>query len=311
MRSKACAILLLSAGFCVLAQSPDSPGPDRTNDLQTAYCPNTHQLEVTPSQKLFLDGTIGRHHVRMYLDRGGTGVVGLFFDVGGNWEVTQLGGTWKSNRMDASNQTDDDPATGHLEASMSGNRLTGTWTAIKSNQHEPIDLVTIPEPKCDGRGDWKGFDDPAAPLTFSYPASWHLKQDNDGIWLTCPNPSDIAYSQDLGIMMGSGRFKGPTDLVQCGDQWIYNADCDCKHVDEASCRVAKASRKGPATILDVSDHEWRVYCHGGGYVGQGGGEDVIVLLPHSWVEIVANGDSSEIVDHLIQTVKEHPSKGVR
>src|SRR6185503_10259967 len=123
MRSILGISLLLLETVLASAQIAGSPTPFEPKNLQTAYCPQTHQLEAEPSQKFFLDGMIGKRHVRMYLDRGGSGVVGLFFDIGGTWETTLLGGTWNNGQIDASDATELHVATGHLTASLAKNRL--------------------------------------------------------------------------------------------------------------------------------------------------------------------------------------------
>ena len=173
-----------------------------------------------------------------------------------------------------------------------------------------MNLVTIPEPTCDGKETWKRFDNAASPDSFSYPASWHVKEDREGIWLTCPDPSEIAYSQGVVVTMGQGDFQGPPELLKCGDKWIYGTSgsgCNCEHPDKIGCDTAKTMRSGSATVLDVGEHEWRIYCHDFGYVGEGYGEDRIILLPHSWVEISAEGRTSELIDRLVDSVAERAS----
>jgi hypothetical protein len=310
MRSTALATSLLLLTTYASAQSPAPQSTKDPDNKQYFYCPNIHQLEAAPSQKFLLEGTIGDRHVRMYLDRGGAGVVGLFFDTA-NWQITQLGGTWNNGQIDASDEAEDHPATGHLNASLAANRLVGSWTAETSRNVETVNLATIAEPACDGKEAWKQFDDPESPVSFSYPASWRLERDRDGIWLTCPDPSEIAYSQNVLIKMGSGTFKTPPELLQCSDKWIYGtpgSKCDCDHADKPGCHVAKAVRDGSVTILDVGEHEWRTYCYGGGYVGQGDGEDRIILLPHRWVEIMASGNSVQLINRLVDAVEERPAK---
>lgn len=302
--------LLLIPAIAVLAQNPNQRAASDSQNLQTAYCPQTHPLEVEPSQKFFFDGTIGKRHIRMYLDRGGSGVVGLFFDKA-TWQVTELGGTWNNGQINASDEAEEHPATERLSASLAGDRLIGSWSPVNSNDAEPVDLTIIPEPKCDGKESWTRFDDSRSSASLSYPASWHLNQGRNGVWITCPDPSEIAYSQDVYIQMGSGEFQGPPELLQCGDSWIYRttgSKCDCDHPDDAGCHTTRAVRRGSAIVLDVGEHEWRNYCHGGGYMGQGSGEDRIVLLPHSWVEIMAQGKSSEAIDRFVDSVMEHSAQ---
>jgi hypothetical protein len=311
MRPIDAAPVLLILASCVFAQSPRQQRTEEDKqNLQTAYCPNIHQLEVAPSQKFFLEGTIGSRHVRVYLDRGGSGVVGLFFDEA-NWQNTELGGTWMNGQIDASDEAEGHPATGHLKATLAANRLVGSWTRATDEVAEPVDLATIPEPTCDGKESWTRFDDPKSPASFSYPAAWHVEQNRDGIYLTCPDPSEIAYNSNVFVQMGSGKFKSPPELLQCGGKWVYGTDgspCDCDHPDKLGCHIAKASSAGSATVLDVGEHEWRTYCRDGGYAGQGEGEDRIILLRHSWVEIMADGKSSGLINRLVDSVKERPTK---
>jgi hypothetical protein len=239
----------------------------------------------------------------MYLDRGGSGVVGLFFDTAGNWDTTLLGGTWTDGKIDLSDATDLHPATGYLVASLADHRLTGTWTAGDWNQSEAVELVTIPEPACDGKETWKRLEDPDWPLTFSYPASWHLKRSHDGsVILTCPDPAQIAFDQHIILYHGTGTPSGPTHVVACGRSWMYGDRCDCNQQNVQACSTAKVSGTSTRIILDASDQEWRVYCLDGGYIAAGEGEDRIILVRDQWVEITAPGDSSKIINRMAASV---------
>jgi len=299
MRSILGISLLLLETVLASAQIAGSPTPFEPKNLQTAYCPQTHQLEAEPSQKFFLDGAIGKRHVRMYLDRGGAGVVGLFFDIGANWEVTLLGGTRNNDVIDASDAADDHPATAHLNASLAADHLTGTWTPSGSNQPEPAELAVIPEPRCDGKEAWKRFKNPDWPVTLSYPSSWHLEQSDDGsIILACPNPAAIAFGEQISIHHGTGAPGGPTHMVQCGKSWIYGDSCDCSAIGSHACPEAKISILNSTNVLDVSEQEHRIYCRNGGYVAAGEGQDRIILLGDRWLEINAPADSSEIINRI-------------
>ena len=309
MRLTACAILLVWACLRLGAQPAT---PQRSDDIgvyQTGYCPQTSQLATKPSQKLWLDGAIGKQQVRMFLDRGGSGVVGLFYAVEGNWDPTLLGGKWDEHEIEISDSTPGRASDGTLKAVLRGKQLTGSWLTGSGGHSEPVALAVVSEPECEGRGPWKHFDDPALRVSFSYPASWHLEQSPKSITLTCPNAEEIAYNRHVTIYAGSGSPKGPTDVVQCGGTWRYGAVCDCSQNGAGECRAAKMSRRETAMVLDVSDREWRVYCNGGGYVAQGDGEDRIVLLPDRWVEITADGDLAAIMDQLVGTVVVSPPSG--
>ena len=307
MRSIGCLGLLLILASSLSAQSPEPPKPAARQNVQTGYCPQTRQLGAEPSQKFFLDGAIGKRNVRMFLDRGGSAVVGLFFYLSGDWTPTSLGGDWNNGNIEMSDATETHSATGKLKASLADNRLTGTWTAANSTQPEPVRLVANPEPRCDGQEKWKRFDNPKWPVSFSYPESWHIEQSGISATLTCPNPANIAYQDQVTIYAGTGDPDGPPDeptsLLKCGDTWRYGeSSCDCRGPDSLVCGTAKITRKQSTTILDVGEREWRIYCRDGGYVAQGEGQDRIVLLHGNWVEIIGQAKSSDIVDRLISTV---------
>lgn len=285
------------------SQSSPLTKPKAAQDLQTGYCPQTHELETEPSQKFFLEGTMGKRRVRMYLDRGGSGVVGLFFDIGAKWETTLLGGTWRDGHIDASDATESRGATGHLVASLEGDHLTGTWTNLKRDQTEPAEFETISEPRCDGREPWKQFQDPDWPVTFSYPSSWHLEESqDDSVVLSCPNPAAIAFDQHITIYHGTGAPKGPTDLVQCGQSWIYGYQCHCSEEGAHSCPTARANRLKIGTMLDVSEREHRIYCLDGGYVAAGEGEDRILLLDDQWLEVNSPYETSGVMNRIIDSI---------
>jgi hypothetical protein len=82
------------------AQTAPSNVPTETADEQTAFCPSTHNLEVEPSTQYWLEGVIGSKIVKMYLNRGGSGVVGLFYEPNGDWKPVLLGGMWKPTGID-------------------------------------------------------------------------------------------------------------------------------------------------------------------------------------------------------------------
>jgi CubicO group peptidase (beta-lactamase class C family) len=274
-----------------------------TQDLQTGYCPQTHQLEAEPSEKFFLDGTIGKRRVRMYLDRGGSGIVGLFLDVGGDWVTTLLGGTWKNGQIDAVDEVENHPGSGHLSAFLTNKRLTGTWTVSTGNAPELVEMTTIPEPRCDGKEAWKRFDDPHWPVKFSYPSSWHIAEsEDDSVVLSCPNPAAMAFDQHITIYHGTGAPRGPTNLVQCGKSWIYGYQCGCNEQDSHRCPTAKVSRLNSATVLDVSEQEHRIYCLNGGYVAAGEVEDRVLLLGDRWLEINAPNDTTEVMKRIVASI---------
>jgi hypothetical protein len=97
-------------------------------------------------------------------------------------------------------------------------------------QSESVRLSAVPKTGCEGKGAWKRFDSPKWPFSFSYPDSWKLVEEKEGgdsyIRLICPDPEEMAYSRDITVSEGLGDPQAGTDLVRCGKEWRYNADCD-------------------------------------------------------------------------------------
>ena len=305
MLSRACAVLLITVSFCA-AQSSNSQKAEGKPNIQTGYCPQTHELEAEPSQRFFLDGTIGKRAVRMFLDRGGSGIVGLFYYSEGDWTPTVLGGSWnEGGNVEMTDGTESRPASGRLQGELTDGHFTGTWQSLSSGSFEAVKLSTIQKPECDGKGPWKRFDDPKWPISFAYPANWLLHVSPGSIALICPNPEEIASRTQVDIYEGQGAPDGPTQLFQCGKGWKFGDDCGCEYGNDLRCQPAKVHHKEHETILDVSDREWRYYCRDGGYVAEGDGVDRIVLLQDSWLEVVSQIGTSGIIDRLIGTLRPH------
>ena len=305
MRTISCAIGVLTLASCVSAQNAKpqiSEGIGKQN-LQTGYCPMTRQLETEPSQKFFFDGTLGGRGIRLFLDRGGSQVVGLFYYSDGDWNPTVLGGDWESGAVNLTDATETHAATGRLQGKLAPHQLIGTWTAVGSGNAVPVKLSEIRKPECGGSGPWKRFDDARRPISFSYPADWLLHVSDESITLSCPNPEEIADGGDVEIYQGQGFPHGPTPLVRCGSGWRYGSECSCQRKDELECQPAKVTRQKRATVLDVSEREWRIYCREGRYAAQGEGVDRIMLVRDAWLEIIAQSGSSGIIDRLAESVR--------
>jgi hypothetical protein len=278
------------------AQTAPSNVPTETADEQTAFCPSTHNLEVEPSTQYWLEGVIGSKIVKMYLNRGGSGVVGLFYEPNGDWKPVLLGGMWKPTGIDLTAGADSaafDPETrapiGRLQGQLADNVFLGRWTPTGSDHAEPVRLSVVPKTECDGRGAWKRFNSQKWPISFSYPASWRLSEEHDDgsgdyIHLICPDPEAMAYNNDVTIEVGVGKPTEKAGLVLCGESWRYDADCGEDLKDSPYSHIAAQSVRHGMKILDISDHEWREYCsNGGGYVGQTDGTDRVILLRNGWI----------------------------
>jgi len=272
-------ILRLLALFAFVATASAQVAPSNesteTANEQSGLCPMTHSLESSPSAQYWLDGVIGSKTVRMHLERGGSGVVGLFYEPNGDWIPVLLGGMWKPSGVDLSagaSRAAFDPETaapiGRLQGQLTGNAFIGQWTPEGRAQSEPVRLSVVPKTGCEGKGAWKRFDSPKWPFSFSYPASWHLVEEHDGtgesIRLVCPDPEEMAYNSDVTIQQGLGQPADKSRLVRCGNSWRYDADCGEDVKDSLYSHVAVERVRHGLSILDISNHEWRAYCRNGG-----------------------------------------------
>jgi len=245
----------------------------------------------------------------MYLDRGGKAVVGTFYFTAGTWVPIFLGGDWNNGKVLASDETEYHPATGELEGRITSGAFRGTWTQESSRKKEPVRLTVVQKPGCDGPGKWVRFAAPQWPLSFSYPASWQISVKEDEIVLTCPDPENMSYEAHLTISRGVGTPDDIAGLTQCDGHWKYHllgvgsTPCDCGK-PAWDCSDAGVSKQQGLTVLNLDEREWRMYCSEGGYIGQGEGAFRIILVKGGWVEFYAEGESDEIVDRLIGTIKE-------
>jgi len=298
------------------AQTASSNEPTETADQQTGLCPTTHNLESSPSEQYWLEGVIGSKTVKMYLDRGGSGVVGLFYDPKGDWKPVLLGGMWKESGIDLSAGADTAAfgpdalaPIGHLQGQLTNSVFLGQWKSKGGEQAEAVRLSVVPKTGCEGKGAWKRFDHPEWPFSFSYPASWHLVEEHDSsgdyIRLVCPDPEEMAYEGDVSIQEGVGKNVDKTGLVRCGKEWRYDADCADDLKDSAFSHIPAQSLRHGMNILDLSNREWRNYCRNGPYVAQTEGTDLVVLLHSGWINIEQVGADSDLVGRIVDTIRAH------
>jgi hypothetical protein len=301
MRPVACAIALLLLNSAIFAQSNAEARTAQDTEHQTGYCPQTHDLGVEPREEHWFEGTIGNNSVRMYLNRGGAGVVGLFYAADGDWTPTFLGGEWSANGITLSAEAADQAPKGHLQGQLVKGAFIGNWTADSSDHADPVRLGATQEPSCDGRGVWKRFDDPKSPVPFSYPASWHIKEDSGALQLICPDPEAMAYGNEVTIYEGKGEPVGPSEVVHSAKGWIPGNDGGVEGPISVT-QVSQDNGKGKTT-LSIDIGAWRVYCSDGGYVGLGEAEDRAVVLRDHWIEFVGGGSAGDIVDRLAKSAR--------
>ena len=319
MRTAASVLTPLLFVFMASAQVAPTNKPDETADEQSGYCPRTHNLEAKPSAKYWLEGVIGSRTVKMFLERGGSGGVGLFYEPDSDWTPVFLGGKWEGGGLDVSAWSGSktlDPETdapfGCLQLRSEGNLFLGEWTLKGSDHAEPVRLSAVPKNGCAGKEAWTRFDNPKWPFSFSYPSSWKPLEETEGgenhIRLVCPDPEEMAYDTDITVSEGLGDAAKPSRLVRCGNEWRYDADCGDDLKNSAFSHIPVQSVRHGMKILDISDREWRLYCRDGGYVGQSDGTDLIVLLKNGWVEISGENQPSDIVGRIVDTIQTHTAK---
>ena len=272
-------------------------------DYQAATCPQEPPLEVSPTSEHWLEGALGQKHVRMYLERGGEAVVGAFYDVA-DWIPLILRGRWMGDgAIEATATTEQDVETGRLKGSVSAAGFTGVWTP-KDRPDQAVRLQAS-RPSCDGKGPWRLFQDARYPITFSYPASWRVNVQNNGVTLTCPDASLMVYDGfNIRITQGTTAAEGPSFFVHCGNKWLYGDNCDCD--DRSSCQDAEVVHRGPLTILRAAEFGSRIYCRGGGYIALGSGYFGAVLLGQRWLELIGDGPASELVNRILGTARARP-----
>jgi hypothetical protein len=284
----------------VFVQSDTGKKAPQDTRLQSGYCPQTHDLEAAPKEEHWFEGGIGNNKVRMYLNRGGAGVVGSFYAIDSDWTPTFLGGEWSTDKITLLAESEEQAPKGKLQGQLVNGAFTGSWTPIGSDDVDPVRLALIQKPACDGRGVWKRFDDPKWPVSFSYPASWHIKREDDALLLVCPDPEVMTYNDQVTIYEGKGKPIGVWDLVECANGWMKGGKCSLNDGTPSAFAVSEVSRRPGKTVLNSED-EWRVECAIGGYVGLGNGEDRIVLMRDYWAEFIGAGSSMGIVDRLVKS----------
>lgn len=218
-----------------------------TSEDQTGFCPQTHALQAEPQAEYWFEGTIGERTARMYLDRGGRGVVASLYFTAGDWTPVLLGGEWDNGAIELTDATEQHPLTLRLQGRLTNEGFAGTWASAANDAALPVRLAAVPQPKCDGRGAWKRFESPRWPASFSYPANWRLHESGDSITFTCPDPRAMAYESDVTVNAGDAKPSGQNGLAQCpvdGDM-APPATANSQMRTPARCRksaVARASR---------------------------------------------------------------------
>jgi hypothetical protein len=126
-----------------------------------------------------------------------------------------------------------------------------------------------------------------------------------GLNLICPDAAGMFYDSSIEISQGTLSKIADEGFHLSGGKWMHDSRfCDAEANNPHGCiEAAVVGHRGPITILNDADHEWRVYCTGGGYVAQGDGEGKMLVIGDKWVDIQGIGDYGDIALSIVATAK--------
>ena len=221
---------------------------------------------------------------------------------------------------------------------VSSDRLEGTRTDLRSSETLPIALRRTDPVDCSGKGPWRTFRSDRWPITFSYPAGWHASE-SDSLEIVCPDPGQLAWG-GFPIILEQGAGFEPAapingnppqrvgEFLRFGSgTWMRASDdeCDPMELIVTRCSTARAARRLGITIVQANGGEDRIYRPGGGYVGQGGGTIVYLLVAGTrWVQIVSHDlpdwsdeidrggparfDGTGITERMVRSIRPRPAR---
>jgi len=270
-------------------------------------CPPEPQLKDGPFAEYQLEGFIGGKAARMFLSRGGNAVIGVFYFTA-NWNPVMLGGSWSGNTSILMRDETGDCAVdesfgeGLLRGTVNAEGFEGTWRPDHQSKSAKVRMRKLVGDRCSARGPMREFSDPHWPVTFSYPADWHLQVAADTITLTCPDPSLMAY-EDMQITITRGKGSNPEGFSLCGGKWWSGSDCSCE--ETKNCVAAAVTTLNEMTLISTFDPR-RLYCKSAGYVGMGEGSDGAVLLDDGWIEFEGSWPPAAAVEPIMRTIRKRP-----
>jgi len=269
------------------------------------FCPSTPGLPGgSQSWETWFVGSIGSVGARMHLMGGGDVAKGEFYRqndwkpviVGGR---AQAGGTLLLRDEQESKCGVEDECTGSgvLRAHLTKTGMTGTWKASPGDQPEAMRMRVEAAPKCEVAGPKRTFGDPGWPITFEYPAAWHVDSNAHAISLLCPDPDRMAYegsnvSLTMGNLAPNGDLqdKGLTGFIRNTDgNWQYESSLG------GQPEPALVDLRNGMTIIRADDASGRGYCLVGGYNGLTEEDVLLIIVDGHWI-LVDGGQAKQIVD---------------
>jgi hypothetical protein len=290
----------LAAGILALCLSP-AIAQDRDWN-----CPPTPGLPEGRRQweKWFV-GSIGSVGARMHLIGGGEIAKGEFYRQN-DWKPVIVGGRVQADgtlllhdeQESNCGVKDECAGPGMLRARLTKASLTGTWKGSPGDQTKAIQMRVEPVPKCGVGGPKRVFRDPAWPITFEFPAAWHVDATADAISLLCPDPDWMAYegrniSLTLGNLAPSGDL--PTEAIL--SEFIRNEKGKWQYESSlgGGPNPAVVGQRDGMTIIRAEDAARRGYCLVGGYSGLTDEELVLIILDGHWILVNGGPQATEIV----------------
>jgi hypothetical protein len=254
---------------------------------------------------LHLAGRLNGEELRGYLNTGHPaeaedGVSGIFF-YPDRWKPTDVGTRTVVN-VDGTLAPDcamqmQDPDSGAWRLHFATpERLEGTLE--RPDGRSTLSLRVVPATDCGAGGAWRTFRSPAWPITFDYPASWRLAEQDSSAVIACPSAEKLAWGGSaIWLTRGRGREAFVTDDGRSGTsiglfatfgngEWLVGQACD-ESDPGLLCGPARRSEWRGMTVLQGPAGEDRRYRAGGGaYLGQGAGTMAyLFLMRDAWVEI--------------------------
>jgi len=268
-------------------------------------CPSTPGLPGgSQESETWFVGSIGSVGARMHLIRGGDVAKGEFYRQS-DWKPVIVGGRVQADgtlllhdEQDSKCGVEDEcTGSGVLRAQLTKTGLTGTWRASPSDQPEAMRMRAEPAPKCEVAEPKRIFRDPGWPITFEFPAAWHIDANAHTIALLCPDPDRMAYEgSSVSLRMGNLTLGGdlPKEAIiseftkEDKGKWQYEGSLG------GGPESAAVEQRDGLTIIRAVNASRRGYCLVGGYSGLFDEDLVLIIFNGHWI-LVNGGPQVDLV----------------
>ncbi|MGA3081455.1 MAG: hypothetical protein ABSD44_08740 [Terracidiphilus sp.] len=257
-------------------------------------------------------GSIGNVGARMHLMGGGNVAKGEFYRQN-DWKPVIVGGRVQADgtlllhdEQESKCGVEDECAgPGVLRAHLTKAGMTGTWKASPGDQPETMRMGVEPAPKCDAAGPKRIFRDSGWPITFEYPAAWHMDANAHRIALLCPDPDRMAY-EGSNVSLRTGNLMHSGDLQKEDENFTgFTRDAAGRWQYEfylaGGPQPALVEQRGGLTIIRADDPSGRGYCLVGGYSGLADLEVVLIVFEGRWILVNGGPQATEIVDLVVKS----------